>query len=967
MRLSLCVLLAVTVVACSRSDTTNTSPPAALPVADHFDTSRVITLEGTVAGLMNPSPNAPHFYINLNVKNGRGDTERWLVEGKSRSALVKAGWTFGQGGTLARGNTVAMTAYDLKSTVGMKDALSDLPPPLQENVKVRARHRHHAPRREDRTVRRPVTSMDQRDPWWTWLRDLPRDGRYVLRTLARNPLFAGVAIFTLALGIGANSAIFSIVHAVVLQPPPYADPDQLVQIIEHVPAAETATGIPLRVSNLRLADVDALERHARTLAAIALYRAGTVTLTSITDVMVIQRAEVAPALFRLLRVSPLLGRPLRPADAQRGSPRVVVLSYGAWRTYFGGAANVLDRTVTMDGQEHAVVGVMPAGFAFPASDIVAWTPLPTETSMHGVRTYPAICRLRAGTSIEAAASEISVILSAARRLRLNASEPQRFTVSRLQDERAALLRPALRVLVVTVAFVLLIACSNVANLLLARAAAREQEIAVRAALGAGRGRLVRQVLTESIVLALAGGMVGLVLAVGGTRLLTATWPENIAARYVRGPADGPAAGTLDAIPLDGSVVAFTIVGSIGTGLLFGLVPALRIARMDVFAAIKEPAGSTSLARRTRAWISARSALIAVEIALATMLLVGAGLLIHSFIKLSNVNPGFNPEEVLTFDVITPNNASPRLLFNEQLVERLASARGVEAVGYAQQLPLQIGETSLPFRVLGRSNVSAEQEARALPVSYDYLRAIGVPLLAGRLLGAGDGAGGALVMMINEALAQQYFGRDSAVGRTVASIGATPWTIVGVVANVDFRQFSAAMGSPAAAAGSPLVGQLVRGASFAVRAAQPLSLVATVHAVVKQLDANASVSSVETMDERLSNSVARPRFYASFLGLLSGVAAALAAIGIYGLIAYSVAQRTREIGIRIAIGAERVDVLMLVLRDGFTLVMVGTAAGMAGALALTRYLSSLLFGLSQVDPATLALVFAAFVTVTLVAS
>jgi putative ABC transport system permease protein len=821
-----------------------------------------------------------------------------------------------------------------------------------------------------------------------WLGDVGQDLRYGLRTLRRNPGFTVVAVFTLALGIGANSAIFSIVNAVILQPPPYKNPDQLVRIIERVPATETAAGIPLRVPALRPSDVDALTQHSQMLSAIALYNTNSVTVTVSSEVAVMERAEVSPSLFSVLQVEPLVGRSLRTSDSASGSPKVAVLSYGAWQTYFGRGASVLERTLMVDGQPHAVVGVMPQGFGFPTSSTLVWTPLTPGTQGPGMRTLPAICRLRPATSVEAAVSEVNGILDTARRLTPDAARPARFTVSRIQEERAAAFRPALRVLMVAVGLVLLIACGNVANLLLARAAVREHEIAVRIALGAGRGRLIRQVLTESLVLALAGGIGGLALALVGTRLLTAAWPENINARYLVGPAQS-GSGTLDTISLDWSVVLFTIAISIGTGLLFGLVPALRVSRTGHFAAITERTGSTSLGRSIGARVSARGALIIAEIALATLLLVSAGLLIHSFIKLSNVNPGFNPEEVLTFQVVAPNNVSPRLFLNEALVERLTSLEGIEAAGYAQQLPLQIGETSLPFRVVGQAGASPSQEARALPVSYDYLRAIGVPLVAGRLLTERDGAGNAPVMVINEALAQQYFG-EGAVGKSVASVGTTPWTIVGIVADihqggldsrpepefyVDFRQLSAVTGSPATpatgttgnAGGSPVLRQLLRSASFAVRTKHPMSLIPQVQSVVRQLDPNASVSSVEPLDVRLSNSVARPRFYASVLGLLSGVAGTLAAIGIYGLIAYSVSQRTREIGIRVALGAEPADVLVLILREGFLLVVLGSFIGIGGAVALTRYLSGLLFGLGPLDPVTFVVVFVAFVAMTMLAS
>jgi predicted permease len=507
--------------------------------------------------------------------------------------------------------------------------------------------------------------------------------------------------------------------------------------------------------------------------------------------------------------------------------------------------------------------------------------------------------------------------------------------------------------------VLLIACSNVANLLLARATARRREIAIRTALGAGRWRLGRQVLTESVVLALGSGLLGLFLTAAATHAIVKAWPERMPTRSM--PRAISSGATIDAIPIDSSVVLFTFAISVGTGLLFGLLPAVRVSRLDVFASLKDRQGSPRSAGESRVRMSVRDALVMSEIGLATMLLVSAGLLIHSFINVSAVNPGFNADDVLTFEVATRATSGHRLTFNEELIDRVRGMPGVEAAGYAQQLPLQIGEVSLPFRVLGAAHTNVEREARALPVSAGFLQAMGVPLRAGRLFTDADGANSAPVIIVNAALAARYFGQDHPVGRSIASIGRVPWTIVGVVADIhqsrlettpepefymDFRQFSAASGNEDA---SPIVRQLSRNVAFGVRTKRPMSLVPIVQSTTRRLDPNAVVSHVSTLAERLSDSTARPRFYAGTLGLLSLSATGLALVGIYGLIAYIVVQRTREIGIRVALGATSSSVVGLILRRGMSLVLGGIGLGITGALVLTRYLAGLLFGISPLDP------------------
>jgi predicted permease len=684
---------------------------------------------------------------------------------------------------------------------------------------------------------------------------------------------------------------------------------------------------------------------------------------------VVSRTVTLPSLFQVLGVAAAVGRTLQPEDGPLGAEKVAVLSHAAWSRWFSRSPEVLKQSIGIDGQPHRIVGIMPRGFGFPSADTTVWTPLVLASVGRGVHSFSVVARLQPTVPIDVAAQETNTVLSAIRRIRPDPSAAPRFTVTRLQDEQAAPFLPALRILSLAVFLVLLIGCGNVANLVLARGTRRAREMAVRSALGAGRARLIQYVLTECVVLGLLGGLAGLVLAFAAVRLLITVWPS-------RGLEDDiPSLASFNATGLDPMVVIFIATLSVGTAVVFGLIPALRASRATAHGLTQERWETSALGRQIGWRTSLRSMLVIVQVAVATVLLISGGLLIRSFIKLNQVDLGFSPRDVLTFQVVSPRTGAARDTFNEQLVERL-SAGGAPGA-YAHQLPLMNGETSLTFRVVGMDEDAARAlgpEARALPVSYGYLQAIGIRLVRGRYLNERDGRGSARVVLVIESLARRYFGKEDPVGRSIVTIGPAPWTIVGVVADLrqtalddppdpefylDFRQMSEAFQQP--------MYDFVRDVCFVVKTSNPAAMIRSVQATISQLDPDAVMINTETLDTRLRRSQSKPRFYAGFISLVSAAGLVLASIGVYGLVAYSVQQRTREIGIRAALGATTRHLLVLVLLDGVASMVIGTAVGVGGALVATKFLAAALFGVIHSGVPTYVSVAGSLILVGLAAS
>jgi predicted permease len=821
---------------------------------------------------------------------------------------------------------------------------------------------------------------------FVWLEDLRRDLSYAVRSLGRSPGFAVIAILTLTLGIGANTAIFSVVNSVLLRPLPYADPDRLAGLFYHQPASESPTGVPRRLRvGLSVADLIELRRRTYVITHAGASGLSFMVMTGGNETTRLEGARVSPALLQTLGVRPVLGRIFTPADESVGAEPVVIISHAAWRRYFAGDPAALGRTVALDDvfarippssarapvsdgpTRYTIVGVMPESFSLGRQDQF-WIPLGL-TASHG-RPQPRgdlIARLADGVSPGAAAAEVGGIVR-----ELHNQKPltsgARYEFVRLQDLVVAPVRPALLVLMTAVGFVLLIACVNVANLLFARTSAREREIAVRAALGGSRGRIIRQLLTETMVLTSAGAIAGIALAFGGIRLLrtlATTIPRLDLGVQLPFP-------RLEEIAVDTGALAFALAAAFVTAALCGLAPALRHSRVDQGATLR----TRSERNRTRA------VLVIAEVAMATALLVGGGLLIRSFANLATVRLGYDPSNVLTFQVgLPPDRYSSVELraFAETLVARLEAAPGVTEAAYARQLPLVAIAENAWFRKtpslpnpLPPNNPEGSPDARL--VSTDYLDVMGIRVVAGRGFAQNDDAGRPRVLLVNEALARRDFPGEDPVGRFVyVGRDSDPWQIVGVVGDVrqfgqdqeprpqlfaDFRQWP----------DSDRVLFTFLGPYYAVRVdGDPAAVVAHARTIARSLDADAGLFNVATMEQLVANRISRPRMYAVLLGVFAGIAAALAAIGIYGVIAYAVAQRTHEIGVRMALGARPTDVIRLAVGDSLIRTAIGIALGLAAAAWLMRFLEGMLFGVTPLDLETFAVVAAGFAGLAALAS
>ena len=824
-----------------------------------------------------------------------------------------------------------------------------------------------------------------------WLEDVVTDVKHSVRGLRRAPGFTAVAVLTLALGIGANTAIFSVVNTVLLRPLPFEQSDRLVRVVMTVAAQTTGSTVrrdPVRVSQVEL---DQLRTNVRTLSTVGVVEPTLMNLRGRDPRM--QGAIVSAGFLELLRARPLLGRVFTAADEAADAPLVILLSYDTWRRHFGGDSQIVGRTITFDPvlgprvpTEYTVIGVMAESFQFPDSQTRVWTPTRLTPVGSRVPRGSMLARLADDASFAAAEAEI---LPLVRRIRegLRDNATANYELVGVQQELVRPVRPALIVVTVAVGFVLLLACVNVATLVLARTAARQREIVIRIALGAGRWRLMRYLLTESVTLGLCGGLAGVLLAFGGVRVLR--WLAAALPRIDLG--NQLSIPRINEIGVDGTVLAFSFVISIATGVLFGLVPALRYARGDDSMAMREGERSTVSGHRLRRHVSVRGALVVVEIGLAMVLLAGGGLLIRSFVELSNVDAGYNPSDVVTFQVALPPDLYPPArtkAFAEELAGRLRSVPSVESAGYANQLPMVDLVNSFPLGPVPRPRPQPSDRSQPPPlagsesgsgfadirlVSRDYLEVMRIPVLAGRGFVESDGPGRPRVLLINEALARRDFANRNPVGETVfVNFFPEPWQIVGVVANV--RQFGLALQPQPQffidmrqwTNNDALV--FPAGAYYAVRTrARSQSIVLNIRAIVEEMDPHASLFYVASMEQVVASTISRPRLYATLLGIFSIVGLGLAVIGIYGVMAYTVAQRTHEIGIRVALGARRSQVIVLVVKQSALLTAVGIVGGLAGAAMLSRYLEGLLFGVAPLDPVTFAAAAALFTLVALAAA
>lgn len=768
---------------------------------------------------------------------------------------------------------------------------------------------------------------------------IAEDLRFALRSFRKKPGFAFVAVLTLALGIGANTAILGVVNGVLLSPLPFRDPEKLAMIREDNPArgfvgftASPPNFLDWRSQNRSFEDLAAFDRASE-------------PLTGNGEPEQVRYAETTSSFFSVLGVRPAIGRTYSSGEAL-GKSRVAVLSDGLWRRRFGARSDVAGSTLRLGGEPYTIIGVMPPGFEYPPPAHELWVPLdfgPDVATQRGAHYVSVIGRLRPRVSLDAATVEMKGIAA-----RLEKAYPESnagYTVSLkiLKDQIVGKVRPALLVLLGAVGLIVLIACANVANLLLARAAGRQREIAVRNALGATRGRIVRQLLSESLLLAAAGTAAALFFAAAADRLIVAF-----------GPADLP---RLSEIGIDSRVFLFTLLISAGTVLLFGLFPALHASRPDLAASLKEssPAGSGPGGEK------ARGMLVAAELALAVLLLSGAGLLVKSFSRLMGVDPGFRPDHVLTFDLGLDAKYATReseAAFYRTLLDRLHQVPGVDSAASVFVAPLSGDKFSSSFEVEGEahSTAGAERSLQVHLASPEYFRVMKIPLAAGRLFTPADRRGAPPVVLLTQTAARRFWPAGNALGKKVR-LGARPskdpleGTVVGIVG--DTRD-GALDEDPDPSAYFPLDQAVVGGVTVVVRTARaPESVAAAVRNVVRDLDRDLPVVGMSSMEEVVGRSVARPRFYAFLLAVFSGTALLLAAVGIYGVLSYAVASRTREIGVRIAIGAGRRDVLAMVVGRAARLAAVGLAAGVAAALVLTRLLAGILFGVKPFDPPTYA--------------
>ena len=787
------------------------------------------------------------------------------------------------------------------------------------------------------------------------MESLFKDIRYGLRSLLKHPTFTAIAIVTLALGIGANTAIFTVVNAVVLRPLPYQDSEQLAML--------WTTKDTNQEQPFSFADYSDLKSQAQSFSAIgAASPLWNFILTGDSEPEPIQGLYVSANLFELLRVAPEKGRGFTADEDRAGGPPVVIISRGLWERRFGADPNAIGRSMSIGDTTATVVGIMPAEFQFlePAAEL--WVPLMQNqfaSSARQVRLLSVVGRLNDGVQVGQANAELANI---ARRLESEYRDSNSgvgLRVVPLHEQVTGKVRPALWLLFGAVGLVLLIACANIINLMLVRSAARHREIAVRAALGAGRWRLLRQLLTESITLSVLGGAAGVLLGSWGVNALLALNPV---------PLPG-----YNKISVDLTVLAFTFVASVVTGIVFGLAPAWQTLRFDLHSALKE-GGRGAVADSGQRRLS--SLLVIAEMAMAVVLLIGAGLLLRSFAHLLDVKPGFTTENLLTMQIGLPNNAyqqpQKRVAFMQQLETSLRGAPEVTSVGFVTRLPLMstLNNITTFLAIEGREVPAGERpEIDFRRASTGYFQTMGIPLLSGRLVTEQDVANNSHFVMINDAMAKRFWPGEDPVGKRISTIVSSgqqiPWqTIVGVVGNVRHLGLDI---EPRPEIYYHTNTQPPFGPVVVIRTtSDPQRLISIARAKIRELDRDVPISNVNTMEQLVAQSVAQRRFGMFLLGIFALLALLLAAIGIYGVVSYTVTQRTQEIGVRMALGASASDVLKMVLRNGMSLALIGVGLGLVGAFGLTRLMSRLLFEVKPTDVTTFTLVSVGLIVVALLA-
>lgn len=782
----------------------------------------------------------------------------------------------------------------------------------------------------------------------TFLQDI----RYGFWLLFRQPGFTVVALLTLTLGIGATTGIFSILNAVLLQPLPYSRSDRLVMVWESLPKKGVSQSI-VSAPNFK----DWVEQN-QSFESMAAYSNRSYILSGTDESEKVLGVAATASLFPLLGINPNYGSVFLPQDENPGRNQVVILSYGLWRRRFGSDTGVLGSAITINNVKHTVVGIMPPDFEFPVQPEKAelWVPLFLDLGQADRRShnYHVVARMKPNVTLEQARADMNII---ARRLEQQYPDSNTgwgVNIITLQDHIVGKIRLSLLVMFGAVCLVLLIACANIANLLLARSTVRQKEVAIRAVLGASRPRLIRQMLTESLLLSLFGSGLGLAFAYWGVKLLVAVGPENILRVRV--------------ISIDWRVLGFTLLVALVTGVIFGLAPALQATKANLNEWLKEGSGrATANPIRSRM----RNLLVVFEVAMALMLLIGSGLMIKSFIRLQRVEPGFNPENILTAEISLPGSKYRELheiaTFYQQTLNRIAGLPGVQSASVTQALPLSGNNNNLTVVIKGSSFPNGQYpSADYRSVGPDYFRTMGIQTLSGREFSDKDVADTPLVAIVSETMAKRFFPGENPIGkRLFMGDGIQVWReIIGVVRDVKHfgldRESTAEMYVPYLQRPWPNMTLTLRCAN------DPMSLSAAVRNQIRQVDKEQAASNIRTMEQVLSNSVSQRRFNLLMLSAFAAVAIALAVIGIYGVISFSVMQRTHEIGVRMALGARQIDILKLVLGEGLTLAVIGMVIGIIGGVAFSRIMSTLLYGVSPTDLSVFVSVSLALVGIALAA-